>query len=345
MLISLLAVSAVVPSALLVWYFHARDVYPEPPRVLWTTFGLGVLTVLPILLIGIPLQGAVQFVGIPILQSLLSALFVAALPEELVKLIVLLGYNLRHKAFDEPMDGIVYGVVASLGFATLENVLFVFEGGLSVAISRAFSAVPLHAFVGAIMGYYVGQAYFSEGSRSQLILKGYGAAVLLHTLYDFPLMAMGEVEDARVALLLAVLTVAVLFVCWRWTVRLVRRLRRDQLSASDAEGGVVPGFESHAMPLPMRQRAIPLFVAVMGGLLASFGGMVSLGLLLAFVLGGVQVEHTADVLVGGGLIGLLPLAGGMVMFLKGVRRMNSANRREGPVPLAAPSQDPGEQGA
>ena len=334
MLISLLAVSAVVPSALLVWYFHARDVYPEPPRVLWTTFGLGVFTVLPILFIGIPLQAAVQFVGNPVLGSFLSALFVAALPEELVKLVVLIGYNLRHKAFDEPMDGIVYGVVASLGFATLENVLFVFEGGLSVAISRAFSAVPLHAFVGAIMGYYVGQAYFSPQSRSRLILKGYGIAVLLHTLYDFPLMAMGEVEDGRVALMLAILTVMVLVVCWRWTVRLVRRLRRDQLSASYGEGGAMPGPEAGAAALPLRQRVLPLFVSVLGGLMASFGGMVTLGLLLAFMLGGVQDEHTVDVLVGGVLIGLLPFIGGMVVFLKGVRRMNTVSRSADPVPLA-----------
>ena len=151
MLTSLLAVSAVVPSALLVWYFHARDAYPEPPRVLWTTFGLGVLTVFPILLIGYPLQHAVALVPNPIASSLLGALFVAAIPEELVKLLVLLGYNMRHRAFDEPMDGIVYGVVASLGFATLENILFVFGGGISVAVSRAFTAVPLHAFVGAII--------------------------------------------------------------------------------------------------------------------------------------------------------------------------------------------------
>ena len=89
MLTSLLAVSAVVPSALLVWYFHARDVYPEPPRVLWTTFGLGVLTVIPVLMIGYPLQHAVSLVHHPVAASLLGALFVAAIPEEFVKLSVL----------------------------------------------------------------------------------------------------------------------------------------------------------------------------------------------------------------------------------------------------------------
>lgn len=323
MLISLLAVSAIVPSALLVWYFHARDVYPEPPRVLWTTFGIGVLSVIPVLAIGLPLQSVTSSIADPVTASLLSALFVAAVLEELAKLSVLVGYNMRHKAFDEPMDGIVYGVVASLGFATLENVLFVFEGGLSVALSRAFSAVPLHAFVGAIMGYYVGQAYFKPESRLRLILTGYGIAVLLHALYDFPLMAMAEVEDARVALALALLTLIVLLVCWRWTIRLVRKLHAGQVLAS--EGGDVASAATSVprVLLPLHQRMGHLLVAIIGGTMASFGGMVTLGLSLAFIIGVVQREHAVDVLIGGALIGLVPLAVGIVIFRTGIRGMNA----------------------
>jgi hypothetical protein len=92
---------------------------------------LGVASVVPVLAVGFPLQEASAFIADPLFRSLLSALFVAAIPEEFAKLAILIGYNARHKSFDEPMDGIVYGVVASLGFATLENVLFVFEGGLA----------------------------------------------------------------------------------------------------------------------------------------------------------------------------------------------------------------------
>ncbi len=323
MLISLLAVSAIIPSALLVWYFHARDVYPEPPRVLWTTFALGVLTVAPVLLVGYPLQEAVGYVRNPLLASFLSALFVAALPEEFVKLSVLVGYNLRNKAFDEPMDGIVYGVVASLGFATLENALFVFDGGLSVAVSRAFTAVPLHAFLGAIMGYYVGQAHFNPSIKTRLIMKGYGIAVLLHTLYDFPLMALGEIEEAGVAALLALLTILVLIVCWRWTVRLVRRLHKDQLVIAAGVEEEVLVREGTSTSPTLRQRVFPFLEVVLGGISASVGGMVTLGLALAFLIGAVQGEHTTDVLVGGVLIGLIPLVAGVVMFRRGVRGLNA----------------------
>ena len=58
------------------------------------------------------------------------------------------------KEFDELMDGIVYGAVASLGFATLENIMYCIDGGLSVVAIRALTAVPAHASFGAIMGYY-----------------------------------------------------------------------------------------------------------------------------------------------------------------------------------------------
>lgn len=362
MLTSLLAVSAVVPSALLVWYFHARDAYPEPPRVLWTTFALGVLTVIPILFIGYPLQQALGLVQNPIASSLLGALFVAAIPEELVKLLVLLGYNMRNRAFDEPMDGIVYGVVASLGFATLENILFVFGGGMSVAVSRAFTAVPLHAFVGAIMGYYVGQAWRHPAERTRLILRGYGFAVLLHMLYDFPLMAMAEVEDVRTVFLLGITTLIVLLVCWMWTLRLVRRLRKEQLSrqpvpvmvgmpsgsalsaeaddqgiaqrdpgevvaAGDAGPATAHVQESDAAR--MRRRITGIVVSVVGGVVASFGGMVTLGLTLAFMIGVVRPEHTVDVAIGGIVSGLAPLAIGVMVFRKGVKHLNMKGEGRG----------------
>jgi len=330
MIISLLSVSAVVPSALLVWYFHARDVYPEPPRVLWTTFGLGVASVVPVLAVGFPLQEASAFIADPIFRSLLSALFVAAIPEESAKLAILIGYNVRHKSFDEPMDGIVYGVVASLGFATLENVLFVFEGGLGVAASRAFSAVPLHAFVGAIMGYYVGQAYFTTGRRSRLILKGYGIAVALHTLYDFPLMAMAEVEQMGSAALLALLTLIVLVICWRWAVRLVRRLRSDQLNATVVEGNDARMSAKPRKASFARRRVVPLLLSILGGLIASFGGMITFGLTLAFLINAVQKEHTVDVAIGGVIIGLIPLGGGFLLFRQGIRGMNAGV----PAPVA-----------
>jgi protease PrsW len=322
MIESLLAVSAVVPSALLVWYFHARDLYPEPPRVLWTTFAFGVLSVVPVLMVGVPIHQLIAGIEVPLIRGFLEAFLVAAVPEEFFKLAVLLLYSMRRVEFDEPMDGIVYGVVASLGFATFENILYVFDGGLSVAVSRAFSAVPFHAFAGAILGYYVGQAKFHPELKWLLIVKGYGAVMLLHGLYDFPLLTLMAVEKASSGGLLALVTVVVLAVGWRWTLRLVRRLRKEQLAVQAAAAGVEGSPVVSAPPVSVGIRIGAIIQTVVGLLFASGGGTVILGLVLAAAMGAVAEEHAMSVLVGGGVIGVFPFLGGLVLFIRGVRSLN-----------------------
>jgi hypothetical protein len=143
-------------------------------------------------------------------------------------------------------------------------------------------------------------------------------------------LAMAEVEQMGSAALLALLTVIVLVICWRWAVRLVRRLRSDQLSATIVEGNDARiRAKSRSAPLA-RRRAVPLLLSILGGLVASFGGMITLGLSLAFLIGGVQKEHTFDVLVGGVLVGLVPVGVGVPLFLHGVRGLNA----KGPVPAS-----------
>src|SRR6266404_6737329 len=137
MLLVFTIASALVPSFLLLGYFRARDLYPEPAKALWATFTLGVAIVVPVLMLDQPLALIVKLFHGPLAHGLADALFTAAIPEELLKYAVVVLFCARHKEFDEPMDGIVYGAVASLGFATFENIAYVAEHGLGVAISRA----------------------------------------------------------------------------------------------------------------------------------------------------------------------------------------------------------------
>ena len=181
----------------------------------------------------------------PMFSGFFTAFVMAAFPEELFKYLVLTRYSARNPAFDEPMDGVVYGVTASLGFATLENILYVANGGLGVAITRAITAVPSHACLGAIMGYYVGQARFNRQS-SPPANRGLVIAIILHGLYDFPLMAAHKISElaesgdpaAAAACLsesfLLLLFVGVVVFEFAWTVKIVRRLRREQLSLTKA---------------------------------------------------------------------------------------------------------------
>ena len=69
--------------------------------------------------------------------------------------------------FDEHYDGIVYGAAVSLGFATVENILYLFANGLESALGRAILPVSSHALFGVIMGYYLGKAKFSEGKEKR----------------------------------------------------------------------------------------------------------------------------------------------------------------------------------
>ena len=255
MTIAFTAVLAVVPALLLLRYFCRRDLNPEPRGVLVKTFFLGVVIVVPVLVVVLPFMVIGRGVTPPLLAGMYTALFCAAIPEEFFKFVVLTRYSARSSAFDEPMDGVVYGATASLGFATLENILYVGLGGWTVALARGLTAVPVHACMGAILGYYVGQARFGTRGRPSVWL-GLLVAVILHWLYDVPLLsiqAMAEqrgwesvesVTDSEAGWVVAALTVvvAVLVTQLVWTGRIVRRLRREQVEAAafrecDAEPG------------------------------------------------------------------------------------------------------------
>lgn len=261
----LLFLMAVVPSAVLLWLFVSSDKYPEPAGALVSSFLLGVLIVLGIYLLypflslvasGLPADN-------PYLVGASHAFLMAALPEEALKLIILRRYCVNHPAFDEPMDGIVYGVTVSLGFATAENLLYVLDGGMHVAVGRAFLAVPCHALVGAVMGYHVGLAAFSRGERGGLYVKALLLSILFHGLYDFvPLtfrsaQAMGVAIPGPVTLGLNLLFGVVLFVLIQYVAVLTRSMKaiqRGQAGPSFGFSRVLPNRVRNLDPAVRRSR-------------------------------------------------------------------------------------------
>ena len=262
----LLAAAALIPAFLLVIYFHRRDVYPEPPKVLWTTFGLGILIIFPVLALAFPLDWIASQMTNPLLYGFASAFLGAAIPEELFKFVVVQGYAARHMECDEPMDGLVYGATASLGFAALENVLYVTQGGLEVAVMRAVLSVPGHAFLGAIMGYYVGQAKFSSKPRGPLLWKALLIPTVLHGFYNAPLLATARLDDPTgsvtgcVVMLLLPLAPAIVLGEAIWAIRLLHQLRADQLAGRGPylPKGMAPGSAPADWPATVPAGAPPL---------------------------------------------------------------------------------------
>ena len=187
-MILLLLVIALAPCLFLLWYFYHRDRYePEPKKKILKIFIIGALMVLPAAVIEYVLIAGLQYIASGIVSIFIMSFIIIAPVEELVKYITVRRWIYRSIEFNEVMDGIVYTVAASLGFATVENILYVLQHGIAVGIARAFLAVPGHAFFGAIMGYYIGEAKFAtiKQIKTRFFIRGLFLAIMIHGLYDF----------------------------------------------------------------------------------------------------------------------------------------------------------------
>jgi len=169
-------------------YIYYRDKYDkEPMRFIWKALLAGALIVIPVIFVE-------QFLSIflPFFPGILKAAYdgfvVAAFTEESFKFLALFLLFWRTNIFNEKFDGIVYATFISLGFAGVENVMYVFQYGVSTGFTRALTAVPAHAVFGVTMGFYAGQARFYDKKRKKLLRKAIVIPLLLHGIYDFILM-------------------------------------------------------------------------------------------------------------------------------------------------------------
>lgn len=183
-ILSLLAISC-APGACIILYIYLKDKHErEPVGLLIRSFVFGMLAVLVTFMISFPLEGFVPSNEEDFSQQAVHAFIFVALVEEFSKFLFVRGLLYNHPDFNEPFDGIVYSVMVSMGFATLENIFYVSQGGVSVALMRMFTAVPAHATFAVIMGYYLGKAKF-EHNRAFLAIVGLLAAAAFHGAYDY----------------------------------------------------------------------------------------------------------------------------------------------------------------
>jgi protease PrsW len=172
---------AILPPLLIAYYIYKKDKYDvEPKKLIIKSFLFGCLAIIPAIFLEIFAEGIFT-------NLFLFVFFGIALVEEGVKYFFLKKYLFNKTDFNEPMDGIVYAVMISLGFATVENIAYVFnnEGEeFFTAVIRMFTAIPLHAVCGVLLGYFVGLAKFSDNSKP-LLYKGLFIATLVHGLYNY----------------------------------------------------------------------------------------------------------------------------------------------------------------
>ncbi len=176
-----LIISAVIPPLLVAFFIYRNDLYEiEPHKLLLKTFFIGFIIVLPMIVL--------ELVAEEIFQNLfIYMLLGVALVEEGIKYLVLLFYNYPKDDFNEPYDGIIYSVMLTMGFALVENIMYVVgqDGGSSVALSRMILTIPMHATCGVVMGYFLGKAKMESNNRNQKLLLAILFPTLIHGLYNY----------------------------------------------------------------------------------------------------------------------------------------------------------------
>lgn len=216
---------SVLPVVILLGYIYIKDKNErEPLGLLLKAFFSGVLVVVVILLwsfveevTGFSLTAFAEN------SAVLTSFFQAAIPEEGLKLLFLYLLIWKNKEFNEHFDGIVYAVFVSMGFACVENIMYVYEGGFETGVARALLSVPGHFLFAVIMGYFFSRARFTPSKRKYLMAMAFICPVLAHGLYDTLCFAMEMYgESTGMASVLIVLFIAFDIKLWQIGLRAIR---------------------------------------------------------------------------------------------------------------------------
>ena len=219
--------AALLPAIILMRYIYSKDTYEkEPASLLWSCVLNGVLAALVSIIlemIGTSIVGSFVDQNSET-YSIVTAFLVVAVVEEGTKFFFNYRRTWRDPNFNYTFDAIVYSTFTSLGFAAFENIEYVFQYGLSVALPRAVLSVPGHCGFAVVFGYFYGRAKTAElngdtSGRTANLIAGYVSAVLLHGFYDS--CAMINTATSNV---LFVISVVVMYIV---IIHLIRKESRD----------------------------------------------------------------------------------------------------------------------
>ena len=216
---SLLLVT-ILPSILIILFFVNSDKFKEPKSEIIKVFIFGILITIPAYILNTFL-GDFWYNNTKVSQNLISSFLTAAPVEEGLKLSILYYFVYKMKDFNEPLDGIVYGVTASLGFATLENIYYVYlladhfqTSSMALAVLRSFSAVPAHAVFGIFMGYFFMKYSFIK--KGDNLFFAFIIPFVLHGCYNLFIASNFFVS------------LTLIIVAWIVALRLFSRLKKTQ---------------------------------------------------------------------------------------------------------------------
>jgi protease PrsW len=247
---SVLGTAAVAPALLMLWLVVAAGERPGPPLKVWTAFALGAASILLLGIIRVPFVNLFGEPANPWLAQAQHALFAVALPEEAVKILVIAAVSLRRRPFADPMDTVVYGAAAGLGFAAYENLAYLVQHAdiwRSLAALRSVLTVPFHGALGVIAGAYLAIArsgtalgahrFNRDWARISSYLLMLMGPVALHAGFDFPLLMLQKhpTLDPSARLWLAMASILIGFSSIGFAMRLVRRVARHHAPRTDLD--------------------------------------------------------------------------------------------------------------
>ena len=199
---SLVIIFGVLPSLIWLLFYLRKDVHPESKSMVIKIFFFGMLAALPAIFLEMGIFRAFSKLNLPLIYlSFLNTFLGVALIEETLKFLVVKVKVLSNAEFDEPVDAILYMIIAALGFAASENILILFNQrtdlllpqALKISMTRFLGATFLHALTSGTLGYFLALSLSETKKRLKLISFGLLISILLHGLYNFSIIEMKEI--------------------------------------------------------------------------------------------------------------------------------------------------------
>jgi RsiW-degrading membrane proteinase PrsW (M82 family) len=238
---TVIGAAALAPALLLLWLVIAAEERPGPPLQVWVAFLLGAASISLLGLARAPFMSLLAITDSPRLALALRAIFGIAAPEEMVKVLVIVAVSWRRRRFADPMETVVYGAAAGLGFAAYENLAYLVQHPdmwRSLAVLRSVLTVPFHGALGVIAGAYLAIArsgtalgahrHHRDWARISTRISILLVPLLLHSGFDFPLLTLQQDPDIEgpARLMLECISMLIGFGTIAFAVRLVRRVGR-----------------------------------------------------------------------------------------------------------------------
>ncbi len=215
----ILLIVAVLPAIAMLLFVYYRDKKEkEPVKLIALLMGIGAATIIPaaiIEIIGALMLDASTLNGYA--YYFIYCFCIIGVTEELGKFLVCVIPTWKNDEFKHSYDAIVYAVATSLGFAMLENIIYVFENGLAIGILRAFTAIPIHCALGVVMGMFYAKAreaaYKGHSSESVCyMILAYIVPVIAHAAYDY--FALTEMVGLLLMILVCAYAVAIILILY-----------------------------------------------------------------------------------------------------------------------------------